>query len=88
MKLARWTLWSMSRLSHQLSRMERRGLVRREEQAGNVRATDTILTDDGLRLIKKAAPKHVESVHRHFMAVLTGEQIDFLGAASERVIRH
>ncbi len=87
-ELAGLTLWSKSRLSHQLSRMERRGLIRREEQAENSRAVDAVLTSDGLRAIEKAAPEHVESVRRNFIDLLTDDQIDALGDAAETVIHH
>lgn len=87
-ELAGRMLWSKSRLSHHLDRMERRGLVRREEHADNSRATDAVLTTDGLRVIDKAAPMHVESVRRHFIDLLTDDQIDALGDATENVIHH
>lgn len=89
--LAERTLWSKSRLSHQLTRMERRGLLRREEceqHPENSRATDAVLTTDGLRAIGEAAPKHVESVRRHFLDHLTDDQIDALGDGTEQVVRH
>ncbi|MQA88113.1 MAG: MarR family transcriptional regulator [Streptosporangiales bacterium] len=85
-ELAERILWSKSRLSHQLSRMEHRGLVRRETQAPNSRATDAVLTADGLRVIEKAAPHHVDSVRQHFIDQLTDDQIDALGDAAERVV--
>lgn len=85
-ELAGRILWSKSRLSHQLSRMEHRGLVRREAHAQNSRATDAVLTTDGLRVIERAAPKHVDSVRRHFIDLLTDDQIDALGDATEKVV--
>jgi DNA-binding MarR family transcriptional regulator len=86
--LAARTFWSKSRLSHQLSRMEDRGLVRREEQAGNSRAIDAVLTPEGLDVIEKAAPKHLDSVRRHFIDLLTEEQIEAIGDAAETVVAH
>lgn len=87
-ELAGRTLWSKSRLSHQLTRMEHRGLVRREAHAENSRATDAVLTTDGLRAIEKAAPKHVDSVRRHFIDLLTDDQITALGDTTEKVVDH
>ena len=89
--LAGQTLWSKSRLSHQLTRMQRRGLLRREEcerHPENARATDAVLTTEGLRAIEAAAPRHVESVRRHLLDQLTDDQIDALGDITEQVVRH
>ena len=86
--LAERLMRSQSRLSHQLSRMEHRGLVRRAANAERSRAMDAVLTDEGLRVIERAAPKHVESVRRHFVDLLTDEEIDALGDAAERIIHH
>lgn len=91
MELADRTLWSKSRLSHQLTRMQQRGLLRREEceqQPRNSRATDAVLTTDGLRVIENAAPKHLESMRRHFIDLLTDHQIDVLGEVTENVVHH
>lgn len=87
-ELAQRTLWSKSRLSHQLSRMEHRGQVRREVHAENSRAIDVVPTAAGLRAIQDAAPRHVESVRRHFIELLTDDQIDDLADIAEAVVRH
>lgn len=86
--LAARTFWSKSRLSHQLSRMEDRGLVRREEQAGNSRAIDAVLTPEGLGVIESAAPKHLDSVRRHFIDLLTEDQVEAIGDAAETIVAH
>jgi DNA-binding MarR family transcriptional regulator len=88
LELGERILWSNSRLSHQLSRMEDRGLVRRQAHARNSRAIDAVLTAKGLRIIKKAAAEHVESVRRHFIDHLTDDQIGAIGDAAEKVIQH
>ncbi|MGH8961890.1 MAG: MarR family winged helix-turn-helix transcriptional regulator [Jatrophihabitantaceae bacterium] len=86
--LAHQMLWSKSRLSHHLSRMERRGLVRREEDPATSRGIVVALTATGLRTIRSAAPDHVESVRRNLIDLLTVKQLDALGDAAERVVRH
>ena len=86
--LAQLMLWSKSRLSHHLDRMAARGLVRRERHPSNSRATLITLTDLGRSTIEQAAPHHVESVRRHFIDLLTKEQIDTLGDITETVLAH
>lgn len=87
-ELAELTNWSTSRLAHHLDRMCNRDLVRREEHPENRRATVVALTPNGLRTIESAAPDHVESVRRHFIDLLTEDQIDALADATEAVIEH
>jgi len=78
--LAGRMLWSKSRLSRHISRMEERGLVTREECTTDARGAFVVLTADGMQTIVDAAPEHVESVRRHFIDLLTEEQIAALEA--------
>lgn len=75
--------WSRSRLSHQLTRMEQRGIVRREEVATDGRGAEVVLTDLGVTTITTAAPLHVESVRRHLIDILTPEQLHTLAEVGE-----
>lgn len=65
--LAAATLQSKSRLSHQITRMERAGLVRRENCDSDRRGLFAVLTDQGWETMRRVAPHHVESVRRHFI---------------------
>ncbi len=56
--------WEQSRLSHQLTRMERRGLVRRHECAADGRGAFVALTAAGAGASIEAAPLHVATVRR------------------------
>ena len=67
--------WEQSRLSHHLSRMQRRGLVRREECADDGRGAYVVLTDAGREAITTAAPGHVATVQRLFFDHLSVEQV-------------
>lgn len=87
-ELATRMLWSKSRLSHHLTRMQQRGLVCREECDSDARGAFVTLTADGLRTIETAAPDHVASVRRHFIDLLTTEQIATLAALSDTVVSH
>ncbi len=88
MELAERMLWSRSRVTHHLDRMAQRGLVRREAHPDNSRAIDAILTAKGRRAIERAAPRHVASVRRHFIDLLTESERAVLADVSERVIEH
>ena len=66
-ELADRTAQSRSRLSHQVNRMETRGLVTREGCEGDKRGTFAVLTEHGPATIGKVAPHHVASVREHFI---------------------
>ncbi|MEU9890798.1 MarR family transcriptional regulator [Sphaerisporangium sp. NPDC051017] len=87
-RLAERMLWSKSRLSRHIARMEQRGLVTREECATDARGAMIVLTKAGVRAIEDAAPDHVESVRRHFVDLLTPEQLDQFAAIAETVLAH
>jgi len=78
--------WSKSRLSHHLSRMEHRRLISREDCSADGRGAFIVLTDEGWRTIKAAAPSHVNSVRRHFIDVLTPAQLEALTTISDTVV--
>ncbi|HVQ88690.1 MAG TPA: MarR family transcriptional regulator [Actinomycetes bacterium] len=81
--LATVTLSSRSRLSHQVTRMEQAGLVRREECRTDRRGWLAVLTDEGLERLKAAAPDHVETVR----TVIFDELSDADQAALGRICR-
>ncbi|MGH2699249.1 MAG: MarR family winged helix-turn-helix transcriptional regulator [Actinomycetota bacterium] len=87
-ELATLMLWSKSRLSHHVTRMQQRGLVRREECESDARGAVVVLTEAGWEAIETAAPPHVDSVRRHFVDLLSEEQIEVLGDISQTVVRH
>ncbi|MGC4849129.1 MarR family winged helix-turn-helix transcriptional regulator [Micromonospora sp. DT15] len=85
-ELADRMLWSRSRLSHHLTRMQQRGLVTREECADDARGSVVVLTPAGRQAIESAAPGHVAAVRRHLIDLLTPAEIDALGALTHRVV--
>jgi DNA-binding MarR family transcriptional regulator len=78
--------WEQSRLSHHLGRMQRRGLVRREQCPTDARGAFVALTADGRAAIEAAAPGHVEAVRRMFLDHLDPEQVTALERLATRVL--
>ena len=70
--------WEQSRLSHQLSRMQRRGLVCREECSADGRGAFIVLTACGRAAVEAAAPGHAAMVRELFIDAMTPEQIGVL----------
>ena len=84
--LAEVTNASLSRLSHLVKRLERRGLVRREPDPADGRFTNAILTDKGFHTLAGAAPAHVAHVRSLVIDVLSPEQLRRLGLAADRIM--
>jgi DNA-binding MarR family transcriptional regulator len=78
--LATQMLWERSRLSHHVTRMERRGMVERSDCAEDGRGAWIVITPAGRAAIEKAAPGHVETVRRLVFDVLTEDEAGTLGA--------
>ena len=78
--------WDRSRLSHHLSRMEKRGLIVREECAEDARGLMVRLTKAGRRAIEDAAPAHAETVRRLFFDQLSKGEIETMAAVFDRVL--
>jgi DNA-binding MarR family transcriptional regulator len=77
---------SLSRLSHLITRLERRGLVRREPDPADGRFTNAILTDEGFRALAAAAPVHVAHVRSLVIDALSPEQLRRMGLAADRIM--
>jgi DNA-binding MarR family transcriptional regulator len=84
-ELAEVSLSSRSRLSHQIDRMEKAGLVERELCADDRRGAFAVLTPHGWDVLVATAPDHVESVRTHLVDVLTPKEFATLGAACQKV---
>ena len=78
--------WEKSRLSHQLRRMEQRGLVTREICAEDNRSSVVRVTDEGKRLTEEARLVHEAAVRRYVCDVLTDEQLDALGDIADAIL--
>lgn len=87
-ELAHRTRQSKSRLSHQITRMETAGLVRRESCESDKRGLFAVLTEQGWETMKKVAPHHVASVRRHFIDLMAPEELEGLQKTLTAVVDH
>jgi len=78
--------WEKSRLSHQLRRMEERGLISRHECAEDNRSSVVTLTDAGREAIATAADQYQAAVRRYVTDVLSPEQLIALETISAAVL--
>jgi len=79
---------SKSRLSHQITRMEAAGLVKRVNCGDDARGVFAELTDKGVARLRETAPTHVFGVRAHLIDLLDGDEQTALATVFERVLKH
>jgi DNA-binding MarR family transcriptional regulator len=85
-ELAAVTNASLSRLSHLVTRLEARGLVRREPDQADGRYTRAVLTDQGYAKLVASAPAHVAAVRDLLIDEFSATELQDLRQAMERVV--
>ncbi|MFR9803204.1 MarR family winged helix-turn-helix transcriptional regulator [Pseudonocardia sp. RS010] len=83
--LAEMLALSKSRLSHQVSRMEKAGLVRRDGDVSDGRGIFACLTPHGHERLVAAAPTHVTGVRKYVVDLLDTEERAQAAVFLERV---
>lgn len=76
---------SLSRLSHVVGKLEKRGLVERIAATGG-RGSVAVLTDDGFAKLEQSAAGHVETVRALVFDGLTNDQVEQLIPLGEAMI--
>lgn len=85
--LAALTNGSLSRLSHTVARLEKKGWVRRTPLPEDGRITLAVLTDAGMAKVEQAAPGHVRTV-RALLDAVGARGLRELGGASRALLAH
>lgn len=78
--------WEKSRVSHQVARMSRRGLVRKERCDDDRRGAFVLVTGQGRTAIEAAAPHHVAMVRRLFIDRLTEAELATITSVAETIL--
>ncbi|MGC5329009.1 MarR family winged helix-turn-helix transcriptional regulator [Micromonospora sp. DT62] len=86
-ELASRLVFSPSRLTYQITTMQRRGLVARESCPDDRRGSEAVLTAAGLLALREAAPHHLRSVRAHLMDDLDDAEVACLTRIFERLGR-
>ena len=77
---------TLPRLSHVVSRLEKRGYIERTACAEDRRATNATLTDAGWQKVVATAPGHVHTVRENVIDPLTAEDVADLNRVMGRVL--
>lgn len=84
-ELAGRLVFSPSRLTYQISSMQRRGLVSKESCPDDRRGSEAVLTAAGLLALREAAPHHLASVRTHLMDDLDDAEVACLTRVFDRL---
>ena len=80
--------WDLGRLSHQVTRMEAKGLLSKQQCPVDARSCWVGATKKGQALFEKAQPLQMKEVNRLFSSALTNEQKRSLIEISEAIETH
>ncbi|MET7998594.1 MarR family transcriptional regulator [Amycolatopsis sp. NPDC005232] len=86
-ELAILTNAELSRLSHLISRLEKRGFLYREPDPEDGRYTHAVLTEAGYAHVLESAPGHVERVRELVYDVLSETELRTLRTAADKITR-
>ena len=80
--------WERSRVSHHLGRMERRGLIRREDCPTDSRGAEIVLTPHGEESFSAANRPHLRDIREVFVDALTPAQLAAAGEIAAALRAH
>jgi len=83
--LATKVLYSRSGLTRLVDRLATAGLVTREPCEEDRRGTWAVLTPEGLRTFRRAAPTHLRGIETHFISKLSAHEIAVIRSAMRRI---
>lgn len=87
-RLAQGLGWEISRMSHQVSRMEESGLVKKARNQLDSRSFDVSITSKGRKIADAAIPLQSKEINHCFSDVLTQAQMKALIEISEAISTH
>ena len=80
--------WERSRLSHHLGRMEKRGLIQRNECLTDNRGAEVAMTAQGSAVFRQSNPSHLHAVRELFVDALTPEQLESVAQITDALRAH
>jgi DNA-binding MarR family transcriptional regulator len=80
--------WEISRMSHQITRMQESGLVKKEQNDADGRSFDVSITAKGRKIAQSAIPLQSQEINHCFSEVLTKKQMEALIEISEAISTH
>ena len=85
-ELGQQAVVSRERVSRVVTELERAGLVVREANPDDKRSFFTVITPEGRRRLRAAAPVYLRAIEKHFLSRLTDEETRVISQALSRVV--
>ena len=85
--IAEFASASLSRLSHTATRLEKQGLITRQQVPGHGRRTHATLTEAGFDKVRSSAPGHVQHVRDLLIDNLTADDLASFARIGEQILR-
>ena len=86
--LASRVVLSRTRVSRLVDEMVRAGLIEKQPDLADGRASLAILTGSGEAALRRTAPRYVNAIEAHFGSLLTREELRVLTDALNRIAEH
>lgn len=80
--------WEISRMSHQISRMDESGLVKKTRNSEDSRSFNVSITPQGRKVAESAIPLQSKEINHCFSDVLNKQQMETLIEISEVIAQH
>lgn len=80
--------WEISRMSHQISRMQESGLVKKTQSESDARCFDVSITNKGRKIAEAAISLQSQEINHCFSEVLTKQQMEALIEISDAISKH
>lgn len=77
--------WEKSRVSHQVSRMVKRGFLERRECADDARGVWVALTDAGARVLNDSGRDHGAAISEWFLDLMDDDELEVVERVSHRI---
>ena len=77
---------SRTRVSRIVDELVGQGLAARQPNPDDRRSSFAVITDEGRKTLRKAAPVYLEAIRRHFVAGLSAEQLRAVRSAMESLL--
>ncbi len=87
-RLASGLGWEISRMSHQITRMEESGLVKKSKNPDDSRCFDVSISAKGRKLAESAMPLQSKEINHCFSNILTKQQMETLIEISDAISKH
>ena len=80
--------WEISRMSHQITRMDEQGLVKKSKNIEDSRCFDVSITAKGRKIAESAIPLQSKEINHCFSEILSRQQKEALIEISDAIAAH